>query len=237
MAHTARPAFIWKIGALIALAFMLAASTSPAFAGRPGPKPTARKVCIDAGHGGRDPGAIHGGLREADLTLDIAGKLRTLLENAGAGFSVVMTREPQNDLAPDQELGNTDRANICNAAQADTVLSIHLNAGDPSVDYFKAFYGKQIKDAEFTRAISDNYALAKPYSSELLDKSPSTQFASGLLLKTNAPACLAETVFLSNVGEQTALKDTMIDREQDIARNLFNGLWAWYYPNTPNPYP
>jgi N-acetylmuramoyl-L-alanine amidase len=66
-------------------------------------------------------------------------------------------------------------------------------------------------------------------SGGLLDKNPPTQFASGLLLKTNAPACLAETVFLSNPYEQAALADTSSSgRRQQIAQNLFNGLLAWY---------
>jgi N-acetylmuramoyl-L-alanine amidase len=50
-----------------------------------------------------------------------------------------------------------------------------------------------------------------------------------LLLKTNAPACLAETVFLSNPYEQAALADTSnSERRQQIAQQLFNGLVAWY---------
>ena len=237
MTHTARPTFIRKIAPLIVLMVMIATIAPPAFAGKPGPKPVARTVCIDAGHGGRDSGAFYGGLKESDLTLDIADRLRTLLINANAGFTVVMTREPGQDLSATEELGNTDRANICNGGQADTVLSIHLNAsGDPGVDYFKAFFGKQTKDGKFTTTISDNYKLTKPYSTEPLPKNTPTQFASGLLLKTNAPASMAETVFLSNEQEQIAIKDPDVDREQEIANNLFNGLWVWYNPGTPNPY-
>lgn len=48
-------------------------------------------VIIDPGHGGHDPGAVHGGLYEKDLALDIGLKLRTMLEKAGA--TVYMTRE------------------------------------------------------------------------------------------------------------------------------------------------
>jgi N-acetylmuramoyl-L-alanine amidase len=103
---------------------------------------------------------------------------------------------------------------------------------DSSIDYFKAFFGKQIKDAAFTQLISNHYTLTSvvPNDSDgLLDKNPPTQFASGLLLKTNAPACLAETVFLSNPYERAALADTSgSGRRQQIAQQLFNGLVAWY---------
>jgi N-acetylmuramoyl-L-alanine amidase len=182
---------------------------------------TSHTVCVDAGHGGTDSGATYFGLQEKNLTLDIAMRLKTLL--SGKGYNVVMTR------TGDQTLGNTDRANICNTGGADTVLSIHLNAaGDPSVDYFKAFYGKQIKDRTFTQTIWDNYNLARPDGSGPLPKSGIAQFASGLLLKTNAPASLAETVFLSNPAEAQALADGTGARQQAIAQQLFNGVVAWY---------
>jgi len=182
-----------------------------------------RTVCVDAGHGGTDPGAVYFSLQEKDLTLDIALRLKTLLSSNG--YNVVMTR------TGDQTLGNTDRATICNNGKADTVLSIHLNAaGDPSVDYFKAFYGKQNKDRTFTQTIWNNYNLARPDGSGPLQKSDIAQFASGLLLKTNAPACLAETVFLSNPNEQALLADTSSSgRRQQIAQQLFKGLVAWYH--------
>ncbi|HEX8217730.1 MAG TPA: N-acetylmuramoyl-L-alanine amidase [Chloroflexia bacterium] len=207
---------------VVALSLTVAAT---AFAGKPGPGPTpapaARIVCVDAGHGGTDPGAVYSGLQEKDLTLDIAYRLRDLL--VGAGYKVVMTR------AGDQALGNSERADLCNAGGADTVLSIHLNASsDPNVDYFKAFYGKQNKDQAFTQTIWQNYNLGKPNSTVPLSKSSTTQFASGLLLKATAPACLAETVFLSNPAEAALLGDGSGTRQQEIAQNLFNGLAAWY---------
>jgi N-acetylmuramoyl-L-alanine amidase len=215
---------------LIGIVLGLIAAT-PAAAGKPGPLPPTRIVCVDAGHGIGDTGATYGGFEERALTLDIAERLQSLLLTNGYG--VVMTRTRQTSVA----LSNTDRANICNRQTAggapDTVLSIHLNAStNPNVDYFKAFFGKQIKDAAFTQQISNNYVLTSvvPNDSDgMLDKNPPTQFASGLLLKTNAPACLAETMFLSNPYEQAALADTSSSgRRQQIAQQLFNGLVAWY---------
>lgn len=206
------------LGCLLAVALAAPAAAAK----KPGPTPVSRTVCLDAGHGGTDPGAVQGGLLEKDLALVIAGRLRTLLENNG--FNVVMTR------TGDVTLGNTDRATICNNAGADSVLSIHLNASsDPTIDYFQAFYGKQNKDKAFTQTIHDAYHLASPTDSNTsLPKANPTQFASGLLLKTTAPAALAETVFLSNPDEQRLLSDGSGTRQQDIAENLYSGLAAWY---------
>jgi len=110
------------------------------------------------------------------------------------------------------------------------VLSIHLNAStDPSVDYFKAFYGKRHKDRDFSQTIWSSYNLSSPTDSNAdLPQSSIAPFASGLLLKTTAPATLAETVFMSNPDEQRLLGDGTAARQQAITQDLYNGLMAWY---------
>ena len=79
-----------------------------------------RRIVIDAGHGGKDPGTGVGSLREKDIALDIAKRVRTdLREN---GFEVVMTRETDTFLPLEQ------RAFIANDVGADIFVSIHVNA-------------------------------------------------------------------------------------------------------------
>lgn len=79
------------------------------------------RVVIDAGHGGRDPGARVKGLNEADLTLDVATRLEKLLL-AVPGVEVVMTRRT------DVYIPLEERTAIANRAGADLFLSIHVNA-------------------------------------------------------------------------------------------------------------
>jgi N-acetylmuramoyl-L-alanine amidase len=76
---------------------------------------------IDAGHGGRDPGARVKGLNEADLTLDVAQRLEKLLLTVPA-VEVVMTRRT------DVYVPLEERTAIANRAGADLFLSIHVNA-------------------------------------------------------------------------------------------------------------
>src|SRR6185437_3016093 len=76
------------------------------------------RIVIDPGHGGRDPGAQANGLTEADLTLDIALRLETLLEQQ-PGIQVILTRRT-DVYVPLQE-----RTAIANRADADLFLSIH----------------------------------------------------------------------------------------------------------------
>ena len=78
------------------------------------------RVVIDAGHGGHDPGAIGKGVTEAELVLDVALRLETLLQNAGV--EVILTRRT------DEFLQLQERTAIANREGADLFLSIHANA-------------------------------------------------------------------------------------------------------------
>jgi N-acetylmuramoyl-L-alanine amidase len=80
-----------------------------------------RKIALDAGHGGDSLGTRTPlGVLEKDITLDIARRLRVLLE-AGHGFEVVMTRKE------DSAVSLAERAAIANRSGADVFVSVHVN--------------------------------------------------------------------------------------------------------------
>jgi N-acetylmuramoyl-L-alanine amidase len=80
-----------------------------------------RRVVLDAGHGGNDPGATAPGLlSEKEVTLDIASRLRRLLEKNG--FEVVATRQA------DRLIPLRERARLANASESDVFVSIHVNS-------------------------------------------------------------------------------------------------------------
>lgn len=90
----------------------------------PAPAPThgLRKIVLDPGHGGKDPGAIGpGGVAEKDIVLSIAKKLARKL-TAEMGVQVVLTR---ND---DRYVALEDRTATANAEDADLFISLHMNA-------------------------------------------------------------------------------------------------------------
>ena len=79
-----------------------------------------RRIVIDAGHGGKDPGTRSGRLLEKDIALEISKLLRDDLEKRG--FEVIMTREKDVFIPLEQ------RAFIANSRQADIFVSVHVNA-------------------------------------------------------------------------------------------------------------
>jgi N-acetylmuramoyl-L-alanine amidase len=85
-----------------------------------------RRVVLDAGHGGSDPGATTTAMMEKEITLDIGTRLKTLLEQNG--FDVVVTRDT------DRTIALRDRAVLANDSKSDIFLSIHVNALEKYTD-------------------------------------------------------------------------------------------------------
>ncbi|MEO5760685.1 MAG: N-acetylmuramoyl-L-alanine amidase [Vicinamibacteria bacterium] len=82
----------------------------------------ARRICLDAGHGGHDPGAIgRGGTQEKDITLAVVLRLEKLIRKE-LGADVVMTRD-KDIFIPLEE-----RTAIANSSGADLFLSVHINS-------------------------------------------------------------------------------------------------------------
>lgn len=90
--------------------------------------PGLKVIVLDAGHGGKFPGAHYGKVYEKDLTLAVVLRLGRLIEQGMPGVKVVYTRKT------DKELGATllddlqARADIANGAGGELFVSVHVNA-------------------------------------------------------------------------------------------------------------
>jgi len=98
----------------------------PALGGPPPAHP--RIIALDPGHGGWDPGAqnLRLGMMEKTYTLDVALRLKNLLELQGD--RVVLTRSDDRPLGSDKESDLKARAEVANLAHADLFISIHFNS-------------------------------------------------------------------------------------------------------------
>ena len=105
------------------------------------PQYQVRKVIVDAGHGGHDPGAIgRSGLREKTAALDIARRLKEELE--AQGIDVIMTRKDDTFVSLQQ------RTTIANRTDADFFVSIHCNASrSRGIDGFEIYHLRPTAEA------------------------------------------------------------------------------------------
>lgn len=81
-----------------------------------------RTVVIDAGHGGKDPGAVYGKVREKDITLDVAVRLGDKIKKAYPDVKVIYTRDK------DVYIPLHERGKKANRNHADLFISIHVNS-------------------------------------------------------------------------------------------------------------
>lgn len=187
-----------------------------------------KKVCIDPGHGGTDPGAMgQNGTREKDIVLQISLKVREALQRNG--IDVVMTRE--KDIVSGK-LVIADRCRIANSANVDYLVSIHANADGDRDD--RTGFGTETWAYSTT---SVGYPLAKAVQKELVaanglaDRGVKAK-AWDILKGTKAPAILVETAFINNTAEEKLLTDAAFQRltAEAIAKGIVQQLGQTWVP-------
>lgn len=182
-------------------------------------------VCIDPGHGGTDTGATmtgaNGTITEANENLQVATDLESLLTAAAVKWVATRTT--------DKTLSNADRYNFCNSQGAGLELSIHMNGStNHSIDYTEVLYGKKTKDFAWANTLDSTMAnLENATNTGLIQNNGVTSYADGVLLKSNMPAALAETVFITSNTEYSLLTDGTGNRQEAIAQQLASGVENW----------
>lgn len=165
-------------------------------------------VCVDAGHGGNDPGKIGvNELKEKDINLSIAKKVRVILEQNDV--EVVMTRTEDTGLY-DEESKNKKlqdmkkRCELINHSNCSFTVSIHQNSFQTKeAKGAQVFYYDKSKKGKALAAVLQNQLR------EGLDKNNSRSEKANnnyyLLLHTDAPTVIVECGFLSNPEEADKL--------------------------------
>lgn len=121
-----------------------------------------RKIVLDPGHGGKDPGAIGvRGIAEKDIVLSIAKKLARKLER-DMGVDVVLTRRD------DSYLHLEDRTAIANAENADLFISLHTNASpNPRARGLETYYLDNTDDEASIRLAARENGTSRKRVSDL----------------------------------------------------------------------
>ena len=159
------------------------------------------RIVIDAGHGGKDPGAIGRttGIYEKVLALKASISLKKELEKEG--FKVYLTR------STDEYISLYERANMANELDADLFVSVHINAHSKT-----SVKGVEVLYSPYTTQRSD--VLAKYIVDELVSKlgavNRGTVQRPNLIVirETKMPAALVELGFLSNSEEEILLQQS-----------------------------
>jgi N-acetylmuramoyl-L-alanine amidase len=155
------------------------------------------KVMIDAGHGGKDPGAVSGALQEKDIVLQVALLLEEELE--ARGHEVELTRRSDIFLPLDR------RAALANGAKAQLFVSLHCNSSvNPDAHGMEVFH---FRGSEQSRRWAQKVqsAMAARFPDHRNRGIKDATFA--VLRLTRMPAVLVELEFLSHPKQRCFLDD------------------------------
>jgi N-acetylmuramoyl-L-alanine amidase len=216
----------------------------------PAPSAGLRTVVIDPGHGGNEHGTRgSGGALEKDITLQVARRLRTMIESR-LGLRVFLTRDDDRTMSLD------DRAAYANSQRADVFLSIHANAAlRPAMAGAEVFYlsvdrevasgfgssserlpalGGGTRTIDFTlwetaqtRHLERSSILAGMVEQALrsrvtMSPRPVQQAPFRVLVGATMPAVLVEMGYLSNTEQERAL--TSEAYQDQLAQGLFDAI-------------
>jgi N-acetylmuramoyl-L-alanine amidase len=210
-------------------------------------------VVIDAGHGGKDPGAIGpSGLMEKDVVLDIARRLRGLMQQ-DPQWRVTLTRDA------DVFIPLEERTAVANAKGADLFVSVHANAAErPDAHGIETYFLDLASDEQSMRVaarenattlskvsdlqliLRDLQMTSKRNESSLLAGSVQQALVQApgggkngrdlgvkhapflVLMGAEMPAILIETGFVSHPGEERKLAEPKFRAQ--AARAIFEGI-------------
>ncbi len=150
-------------------------------------------VVLDPGHGGSDPGAQRGDLREKDMTMGITLKLKKELEKQG--LRIILTR------SDDTFVSLEDRVRITNEVKPDAFVSVHINSleSDSEICGIETYYQN-----DCSKVLAQKIHQALVGQLEVPDRSVrKARFY--VVNHTPHPAILAEVGFISNKKEREKL--------------------------------
>ncbi|MBM3275494.1 MAG: N-acetylmuramoyl-L-alanine amidase, partial [Candidatus Sericytochromatia bacterium] len=213
-------------------------------------RPALQAIVVDPGHGGDDPGVTVGEIAEKQITLDVARRVRALVEGR-LGIHVTLTRDEDRPLSADE------RAAAANNSAAGLFLSLHLNAAfGPSSSGAAVAYASLARDTPSGAPSAEPMVLPGPYGSvrtvtlvpwdlaqrghieasaalagvveaalrEQVPMSPRPLRRAPLraLTGVNMPAVLVEMAYLTNPDQAAAIAGQ--DFQSRVADALFNAV-------------
>jgi N-acetylmuramoyl-L-alanine amidase len=175
-------------------------------------------VVLDPGHGGSDPGAVGNGIREADITLDIANRTYSYM-TTNYPATVYRTRTADTSVSLDA------RTTFANSRGANFFTSMHINSYSSSTANGVETYSYP-GSTNGARLASNVHAKYKGYFS--IDRGLKT--AEFYVLKyTNMPSILGETGFISNPTDAGKLAQATFRQNLAVAYSQGMHVYWWGY--------
>ena len=190
-------------------------------------------VVIDAGHGGKDPGASNkNGTTEKEMALILAKKIKEI--NKDKNINIILSREI------DVYNSVKEKAVFANQQKPDLFISIHLSGNAPknynketgieifiATDSFPNSKSSRVLGSAVLGSFKNNYNL------KLNDKLQQRKAGIWVLKSVEAPSILIEAGFITNDNDLAYLQSEK--GQEAFANNVLNGI-SFYVSNKNNPF-
>lgn len=178
-------------------------------------------IVIDAGHGGKAPGAIKQGIQEKDLNLAIIQKLKVLLDQNDKNIGVYYTRTEDSNPAFEQ------RAQLANKSNANLFISIHNNSTTDG--NMSSYNGTEVMYDE----AKEEQGLSSKHLAEICLEETTAAIGSKnngltpgnsiyIIRSSQVPVALIEVGFMTNQEELDKLKSE--EYQQQAAQGIYNAI-------------
>lgn len=186
-----------------------------------------KKVVIDAGHGGKDPGSVGKNTQEKNITLDIALKVGSYIEKNHKDVEVIYTRKD------DTFIGLNERSQIANESEANLFISIHCNSNPSSSPYGTETYvmGLHKSTDNLEVAIRENAVVTyeEDYTSKYEGFDPNSS-ESFIIFSLMQNAFLDQSLAIaSNI--QSEFRDRTQRKDRGVKQAGFLVLWKTAMPS------
>ena len=176
-------------------------------------KPAQKVIVIDAGHGGKDPGAKIDEELESKIVESIAKKIKAL--NGSEDLKIILLRED------DSFVSLSDRVNKINQINPDMLISLHLNASkNPNEKGVYAFISSQ--NGFYEKSLEKANQLIENISNNNLAKGGVKDANLYIIKNSKCPAVLLEVGYLSNANDRAYI--TSESGKDEIAKNILKLL-------------
>ena len=182
------------------------------------------RIVVDTGHGGEDPGAISGNLKEKDYNLRAANYMYNRFKELGV--PVVITRDS------DKTLTRAERLNIMRSLGTDPnviILSNHINAGGgEGAEIVYQLRTSSTLPRMILEAIGQEGQIMRKYYQRRLPENPSKDYYYIMRETPNTTALLIEYGFIDNVKDQRKLNNYILDYAEAVVKAVSNYIGIPY---------
>jgi N-acetylmuramoyl-L-alanine amidase len=191
-----------------------------------GPSLLGKRIVIDPGHGGDDPGVVYDDIAEADLVWDLASRLEGRL--TALGVMTWLTRGPGNGRS------DQDRATLANEVSADLVLSLHVDGiASPHANGLATYYfGAEETSSTIGERLADLVQRELVARTGLLNARTHGK-AWALLRLTRMPTVRVELGYLTSPVDRPRLVDRAF--RDTVAEGLLVAIQRLYLPTADDP--